>query len=545
MEICYSAEGLAAYLEAATSRPTRSTRCSSTASSRTRSRSTSTRSPTATEVRIAGIMQHVEEAGVHSGDSACVLPPMSLGEEMLDEIRADHRADRARARGDRADQHPVRGRGRQALRDRGQPARLAHRALRLEGDRRPAREGRLPADARRAAGRPGAARARRAGHVSVKEAVLPFARFAGRRLGPRPGDEVDRRGDGHRGATSRPPSARRSRRRGSRCRARGPCSSRVTDTDKPAATQLAARFHDLGFRVIATRGTAQAISRMGVPVTAINKIAEGSPHVVDYIRNGEVDLVINTPTGSGARSDGYEIRTAAVRQGIPCMTTMTGASAAARAIFAQRASGRRAALASRSSTSARRRRPRRARSSATRSRERRHRWRADERAPAPLGRRLCEVVENRAGGRLPDLLGARRGRARAARRASSTCSRRRAAGASGTGGPICRARSRSPRREAAEDGVRLDFLVEAVGPGHRAARRRCERARGCGSPGRSGGPSRRPRELGAGDRRRDPGRRRDRARAAGDPAPPARRRAACRLRTLLGFRDREHSGGRG
>jgi carbamoyl-phosphate synthase large subunit len=78
---------------------------------------------------------------------------------------------------------------------------------------------------------------------------------------------------------------------------------------------------------------------MGVPVKAINKIAEGSPHVVDYIRNGDVDLVINTPTGSGARSDGYEIRTAAVRHGIPCVTTMTGASAAARAIFAQRERG--------------------------------------------------------------------------------------------------------------------------------------------------------------------------------------------------------------
>jgi carbamoyl-phosphate synthase large subunit len=95
----------------------------------------------------------------------------------------------------------------------------------------------------------------------------------------------------------------------------------------------------MGFRIIATRGTAQAISRMGVPVKAINKIAEGSPHVVDFIRNGEVDIVINTPTGSGARSDGYEIRTAAVRRGIPCLTTMTGASAATRAIFAARADG--------------------------------------------------------------------------------------------------------------------------------------------------------------------------------------------------------------
>ena len=75
---------------------------------------------------------------------------------------------------------------------------------------------------------------------------------------------------------------------------------------------------------------------MGIPVTAINKIAEGSPHVVDYIRDHTVSMVINTPTGSGARSDGYEIRNAAVREGIPCITTMTGASAATRAIVAVR-----------------------------------------------------------------------------------------------------------------------------------------------------------------------------------------------------------------
>ena len=118
-----------------------------------------------------------------------------------------------------------------------------------------------------------------------------------------------------------------------------PDETAAFDGDKAAATQLAARFHDLGFEIIATRGTAQAISRMGIPVRAINKIGEGSPHVVDFIRDREVDLVINTPTGSGARSDGYEIRTAAVRHGIPCLTTLTGASAATRAIFAARERG--------------------------------------------------------------------------------------------------------------------------------------------------------------------------------------------------------------
>ena len=142
-----------------TSRPTRSTRCCSTASSRTRSRSTSTRSPTASEVYVAGIMQHVEEAGVHSGDSACVIPPMSLGEEMLEEIRAttERIALELGVIGLINIQYGVAGG--ELLRDRGQPARLAHRALRLQGDRRAAGEDRLPADAGREARRPGPARA--------------------------------------------------------------------------------------------------------------------------------------------------------------------------------------------------------------------------------------------------------------------------------------------------------------------------------------------------------------------------------------------------
>ena len=109
----------------------------------------------------------------------------------------------------------------------------------------------------------------------------------------------------------------------------------VTDGDKSAATQLAAALHDLGFKIVATGGTAQAIRRMGVPVERINKLSEGSPNVVDLIESGEVDLVINTPTGSGARSDGYEIRRAAIGRGIPCITTMSGACAAQRAIRAR------------------------------------------------------------------------------------------------------------------------------------------------------------------------------------------------------------------
>jgi carbamoyl-phosphate synthase large subunit len=176
------------------------------------------------------------------------------------------------------------------------------------------------------------------GHVSVKEAVLPFARFAGADsvLGP----EMKSTGEVMGIAEDFPTAFGKAQAAaGVSLPESGTVFFSVTDADKAAATGLALRFHDVGFQIIATRGTAQAIRRMGIPVEPINKIAEGSPHVIDYIRNEQVDMVINTPTGSGARSDGYEIRSAAVRQGIPCITTMTGATAASRAIVAGREGG--------------------------------------------------------------------------------------------------------------------------------------------------------------------------------------------------------------
>ena len=91
-----------------------------------------------------------------------------------------------------------------------------------------------------------------------------------------------------------------------------------------ARSRVAQILHDLGFRIVATRGTTEAIERMGIPATALKKIGEGSPNVVDWIENGDVDLVVNTPTGSGARTDGWEIRRAAVARGIPCLTTLVG-----------------------------------------------------------------------------------------------------------------------------------------------------------------------------------------------------------------------------
>ncbi|HEX3563124.1 MAG TPA: carbamoyl-phosphate synthase large subunit [Solirubrobacterales bacterium] len=284
------------------------------------------------ECFVAGVMQHVEEAGIHSGDSACVIPPMSLGEEMLEEIRDTTRkiamelgviglinVQYAVADGDLyvIEANPRASRTvpfvSKAI---GTPlAKVACRLMLGESLSDQALPSEPPT------------------HISVKEAVLPFARFAGADsvLGP----EMRSTGEVMGIAADFPTAFGKAQAAaGVSLPQEGTIFISVTDSDKPAATQLATRFHDLGFKVIATAGTAQAISAMGVPVRKINKIGEGSPHVVDCIRSEEVDLVINTPTGSGARADGYEIRTAAVKHGVPCVTTMTGASAASRAIFA-------------------------------------------------------------------------------------------------------------------------------------------------------------------------------------------------------------------
>jgi carbamoyl-phosphate synthase large subunit len=110
----------------------------------------------------------------------------------------------------------------------------------------------------------------------------------------------------------------------------------VCDTDKSAATILAQRLHTLGFDIYATRGTAMALTSLGIPVHVVNKVFQGEPHVVNLIESGEVVFVINTPFGRGARSDGYEIRTTALRKRIPSITTLAGASAAVSAIEAAR-----------------------------------------------------------------------------------------------------------------------------------------------------------------------------------------------------------------
>ncbi len=287
------------------------------------------------DVWIGGIMQHVEEAGVHSGDSACVLPPHSLGEEMLEQIRA-------------ATRDIALGIGVVGLMN-AQYAVHEGRLYVIEANPRASRTvpfvskavglplaklacrimlGERIADLELPRGHEGVGFGE---HVSVKEAVLPFDRFDGADslLGP----EMRSTGEVMGIARDFPTAfAKAQAAAGSPLPSGGTAFITVTDSDKPGVFAVAQILHDNGFRILATAGTAEAIARMGVPVKSINKIGEGSPHVVDWIERGEVNLIVNTPTGSGARSDGWEIRRSAIAHGIPCLTTLSAGVSAARAI---------------------------------------------------------------------------------------------------------------------------------------------------------------------------------------------------------------------
>ena len=287
-------------------------------------------------VWIGGIMQHVEEAGIHSGDSACVLPPHSLGPEMMTAIREQSEGI-AKALGVVGlcnIQFAVYGAELYVIEANPRASRtvpfvskaiglpLAKLACRLMlGEKIGDLE--LPADPMGH------------DHVSVKEAVMPFDRFDGADalLGP----EMRSTGEVMGVARDFPTAfAKAQAAAGAALPDGGTAFITVTDSDKAGAVAIAQTLHDLGFKIVATRGTREALERMGVPATELMKVGEGSPNVVDMIESGEVTLVVNTPTGSGARTDGWEIRRSAVARSVPCLTTLAGGLAAVRAISSAR-----------------------------------------------------------------------------------------------------------------------------------------------------------------------------------------------------------------
>jgi carbamoyl-phosphate synthase large subunit len=282
---------------------------------------------------VAAVMQHVEEAGVHSGDSACVLPALALDAATTAEVRDVVRRI-ARALGvvgllnvqlaltdGRLNVLEVNPRASRTVpfASKAIGANLVAAACDLVLGARLG-DVELPPE--------GTTRG-----ISVKAAVLPFARFPG--ADPVLGPEMRSTGEVMATAGDLPTAfAKAERAAGRRLPAEGTAFLSVRDADKPALVGIAGALSELGFELVATSGTAQALARAGLNVARVRKVTEAgaAASVIDLLRRGRCDLVINTPQGSGARTDGYVIREAALRSRIPCITTMSGAAAAVDAI---------------------------------------------------------------------------------------------------------------------------------------------------------------------------------------------------------------------
>ena len=269
------------------------------------------------EVVICGVMEHVEEAGVHSGDSACALPPQTLAAVVIGRARAPRPGHLRGAAGARAVQRPVRREGRPGLRAGGQPAGQPDRPLRGQGHRGAGGHGGGPGDGR---GHPGrAARRGPAGRAGGRPRVgqgggLPFNRFPGvdTLLGPEMRSTGEVMGIG---ATFGLAFAKSQIAAGNRLPTRGTVFFSLADRDKAAGLEAARQFAALGFDLAATSGTAALLEPRGIAVgTVVAKVGESHPGKVDaveLIAGGKVQLVVNTPRGRGPRADGLHIRATA------------------------------------------------------------------------------------------------------------------------------------------------------------------------------------------------------------------------------------------
>jgi carbamoyl-phosphate synthase large subunit len=282
---------------------------------------------------VGAVMQHVEEAGVHSGDSACVLPAPSLRKSEDAEIRSIVRrlACALGVVGLLNVQLAVVEGTVYVLEANPRASRTVPFASKATGLNLVAAACRVAVGAR--LGDLGLPRERRLAQVSVKAAVLPFARFPG--ADPVLGPEMRATGEVMASAADLPTAfAKAERAAGRPLPVSGTAFLSVRDADKPAVVYVAAALADLGFKLLATAGTADTLVEAGLKVERVRKVTEEGegPTVVDLIRRGRCNLVVNTPHGSGARTDGYLIREAALVGRIPCITTLSGAAAAVHAI---------------------------------------------------------------------------------------------------------------------------------------------------------------------------------------------------------------------
>ena len=284
---------------------------------------------------IGGILEHIEEAGVHSGDSAMVLPPHTLGDELLGDIRAAalKLAAALKIVGLMNTQFAVKEDAVYVLEVNPRASRTVPFVSKAIGV--PLAKVATRAMAGISLAAQGLTQEIVPPYLAVKESVFPFSRFAGVDilLGPEMRSTGEVMGlDAEFG----PAFVKSQLGAGQMLPREGTVFISVKNRDKRSVVFLARQLEDLGFRIIATQGTAKALQRYGIAAQPVKKIHEGRPNVLDRIKNGDIQLVINTPSGRLPRADEIQIRSAAVMLGVPCITTVAGAHASVNGIAALR-----------------------------------------------------------------------------------------------------------------------------------------------------------------------------------------------------------------
>ena len=280
---------------------------------------------------VGGVMQHIEEAGIHSGDSACAIPPYSLSDSIVATLKAQTYAlaEALQVRGLMNIQFAVKDGEVYVLEVNPRASRTVPFVSKATGLNM------AQAAARVMVGKTlaelGVTEEPTPTYTSVKEAVFPFAKFPGvdivlgpemRSTGEVMGIDVDF------------PTAFAKSQLGAGCRlpVEGTVFVSVAARDREGIIPIARKLFDMGFKLVCTSGTGAALAREGIKSETVRKIQEGRPNLLDYLANGAIDLVVNTPSGKGARTDEGRIRSGAVSHGVPCITTLAGARAAVAAI---------------------------------------------------------------------------------------------------------------------------------------------------------------------------------------------------------------------
>ncbi len=293
-----------------------------------------------TDVIVAGVMEHIEEAGVHSGDSACAIPPYSLPGPVVDEIKQATKALAMELKviGLMNIQFAVK------KDDDGKPIVYV-----LEVNPRASRTAPFVAKATgvpiaRIAAKVMAGKSLKElgivsdpipSHVSIKESVFPFRKFVGVDivLGPEMRSTGEVMGVSKRFSIA---FAKSQLGAGIVLPKEGNVFISVSERHKDRVGELSQRLHNMGFKLLATAGTARRLAEANIPVETVKKLAEGHPNLIDHLKNEQVALILNTPNGKGARTDEGRIRATAVQNGVPCITTIQAAEAAVKAMEAMR-----------------------------------------------------------------------------------------------------------------------------------------------------------------------------------------------------------------